>query len=187
MLKKHRWNIFTRILRTYQQVSFLRQLALYRTVFEGTSSRRGSYLSSVPRGSRYGWALAEASGDGAPEPLEACRRRCGWHTEHPERCHHGCRLDERKSHLSAAEAAAAVFLFCIFCSYTVRNGRVRNNRTHETESEQQQTGQNTLHCQRQHLAHAARGVVAADWTARCVHHQHTDIYTYIMVGNVKTV
>ena len=59
--------------------------------------------------------------------------------------------------------------------------------THETESEQQQTGQNTLHCQRQHLALAARGVVAADWTARCVHHQHTDIYTDIMDGNVKTV
>ena len=58
---------------------------------------------------------------------------------------------------------------------------------HDAESEQQQTGQNMQHCQRQHLALAARGVVAVDWTARCVHHQHTDIYTYIMDGNVKTV
>ena len=38
------------------------------------------------------------------------------------------------------------YFFCRLYSYTVRDGRVRNNRTvraHDTESEQQQTGQNT--------------------------------------------
>ena len=79
------------------------------------------------------------------------------------------------------------FVDSIRIQYATAECGTTERSAHDAESEQQQTGQNMQHCQRQHLALAARGVVAVDWTARCVHHQHTDICTYILDGNVKTV
>ena len=79
------------------------------------------------------------------------------------------------------------FVDSIRIQYATAECGTTERSAHDTEIEQQQTGQNTLHCQRQHLAFAARSVVAVDWTARCAHHQHTDIYTYIMDGNENAV